>query len=327
MKPALRQKEQFFHELVQLVRSAVALPQALEMLARNPRSPTARCAGRVRAALDAGGGMGRAFTEAGFSAGDAAVIEAGESSGRLEAVFTELETYYHQLADARQRILSRSWYPLLVLHLGAFLLAIPPALIEGGWTTFFLRSVPILLGFYLVVFLCWMGWRLVRRALAGSVSSARSVLAIPVLGGFLSDWTTWRFTALLSLYVRAGGGVLRAFAVAGTACQNALLATLAQSTVNDVKAGRGLAGAVQGQSAWPDVLGRALEVGDHSGRLDEETERAAGIYKGRALEKLETVSKWTPKLLYLALVLLMGWQAIRMIVRVYSTIGSTLELY
>lgn len=325
MKLSLRHKEQFFHELVQLTRSAVSLPQALEMLSRNPRSATSRCAGRVRSALEQGGRVGEAFSTAGFSAGDAAVIEAGESAGRMEVVFAELETYYQQLAEARQRILSRSWYPVLVLHLGAFLLAIPPAIIAGGWTTFFLRSIPLLLGFYGLVFLVWLGWRLIRRALSGSVTSARTLVSIPVLGGFLFDWTTWRFTGLLSLYVRAGGGLLKAFAVAGAACENALLFSLARSAVEEVKAGRGLSEAVRSQSGWPEVLGRALEVGEHSGRLDEETQRAAQIYKERALGKLDAVSNWTPKLLYIVIVLLMGWQAISMIVGVYSTIGSVLE--
>lgn len=321
----LRNKEQFFHELVQLARSAVSLPQSLEMLSRNARQKTGRCASRIRANLLTSGQVGPAFRAAGFTAGDAAVIEAGEATGKLDVVFAGLEVYYRQLAEARQRIISRSLYPLVILHLGAFLLALPPAIIEGGLKTFLLRSVPLILGFYVLVLAGWLIWRVIRRGLSGSVAAAHSLLAVPVLGGFLSDWTAWKFSGVLSLYVKAGGGLLKAFEIAGSSCENALLRSLSSSAVKEVQAGRGLAEAVRQRSGWPRVLERALEVGEHAGRLDEETERAAEIYKDRTLAKFDAFSRWAPKLLYLVIVLLMGWQAVSMITGVMSSVGAALE--
>jgi len=322
---SLRNKEQFFHELVQLARSAVSLPQSLEMLSRNSRQKTGRCASVIRENLLASGQVGPAFLAAGFTAGDAAVIEAGEATGKLDVVFSELESYYAQLADARQRIISRSLYPLVVLHLGALLLAIPPAIIEGGWKTFFLRSVPLIVGFYILALAGWLLWRVIRRTLAQSVTGARSILTVPVLGGFLSDWTAWKFSGVLSLYVRAGGGLLKAFEIAGSSCENALLRSLSFSAVSEVQSGRGLAEAVRRKSGWPQVLERALEVGEHAGRLDEETQRAADIYKERTLGKFDAFSRWTPKILYIVIVLLMGFQAVSMIMNVMGSVGSALD--
>ena len=325
VKLTLRQKSQFFHELVQLARSAVPLPQSLEMLSRNPRQKTGQCARVIRENLVASGQVGRAFAGAGFSAGDTAVIEAGEATGRLDVVFGELEVYYTQLAEARQRIISRSLYPLVVLHLGAVLLAVPPAIIEGGWRTFLYHAVPLILGFYVLVIAVWLAWRMMRKALAESATSARSLLSLPVLGGFLSDWTAWKFSSVLSLYVRAGGGLLKAFEIAGSACENALLRSLSSSAVSEVQAGRGLAEAVRQKPGWPQVLERALEVGEHSGRLDEETQRASEIYQERTMGKFDAFSRWTPKLLYIVILLLMGWQAVSMITNVYGAVGAALE--
>jgi len=325
VKLNLRQKSQFFHELVQLARSAVPLPQSLEMLSLNPRQKTGQCARVIRENLVSTGQVGPAFAGAGFSAGDTAVIEAGEATGRLEVVFGELEVYYTQLAEARQRIISSSLYPLVVLHLGAVLLAIPPAIIEGGWRTFLYHAVPLILGFYVLVIAGWLAWRTVRRALAESATSALALLALPVLGGFLSDWTAWKFSSVLSLYVRAGGGLLKAFEIAGAACENALLRSLGSSAVSAVQAGHGLADAVRQKSGWPQVLERALEVGEHSGRLDEETHRAAEIYKERTMGKFDAFSRWAPKLLYLVIVLIMGWQAVSMITGVMTSVSSVLD--
>ncbi len=303
----------------------MSLPQSLELLSRHSRQKTGRCARVIRENLVSSGQVGAAFSGAGFTSGDAAVIEAGEATGRLDVVFAELEGYYGQLANARQRIIAQSLYPLVVLHLGAALLAIPPAIIEGGLRTFFLRVAPLILGFYLLVLVGWLLWRIIRRGLAQSVVTARSLLALPVLGGFLSDWTAWKFSNVLSLYVRAGGGLLNAFEIAGSACENAFLRSLSLSAVSEVQAGRGLAEAVGQKSGWPQVLERALEVGEHSGRLDEETQRAAEIYKERTLGKFDAFSRWTPKILYLVIVLLMAWQAISMITGVMSSVGEVLE--
>lgn len=263
---------------------------------------------------------------AGFLPGDAAVIEAGEKTGRLEVVFAELEAYYRELADARQRIIARSIYPLVILHLGAFLLAVPPAILQGGLSTFLAKSLPILVIFYLLCGLAWVGWRTARSSLAGNAAAARGLLAIPVLGGLLSDWTAWKFAGVLSLYVRAGGGLLKGFEVAGSGCENALLRQASIGTVAEVQAGRGLGDAVRSQAGWPELLERALEVGEHSGRLDEETQRASELYKQRTLAKFDAFSRWAPKILYIAIVLLMAWQAVAMISEVMNTVYSAAGL-
>lgn len=295
------------------------------MLARNARSTTGRCARVVKDRLASFGQASSAFAAAGFSPGDAAVIEAGEAAGRLDMVFAELEAYYRQLAEARLRIVSRSIYPLVILHLGAILLAIPPAIIEGGLRTFLFRALPLILGFYVILVLLWIAWKVIRRSLVGSAASARGLMAVPVLGGFLTDWTAWKFSSVLSLYVRAGGGMLKGFEIAGASSENALLHALSRKTVDDVRTGTGLAESIRRQPGWPGVLERALEVGEHSGRMDEESFRASEIYKERTLGKLDAFSHWSPKILYIIIVLLMGWQAISMTIEVMSSIGSALD--
>jgi len=321
-----RQKEQFFHELTQLARSAVPLMQSFDILSRSGRSRVGHCSRTMQENLRALGSVRRAFEATGFPPSDAAVIEAGESTGRLDAVFAELESYYKQLADARQRIITRSIYPLVVLHLGAFLLAIPPAIIDGSFAAFLWNAIPILVGFYLLLGLVFLVWRVMRFLLANSPSGARLVMAIPGTGGFLSDWTAWKFTGVLSLYVRAGGGFLKGFETAGVSCGNALFREASVAAVAAIQAGGSLAEAVHRQHGWPELLERALEVGEHSGRLDEEVQRAAAMFMTRTLGRLQAFSVWTPRVIYLGIVLLMGWRIISlMMATVYGPMKSMLD--
>jgi type II secretory pathway component PulF len=155
---SFRQQEQLFHELAQFSRSGITLREAFEVLSRNSKSQIAVCLETLRRSLEASGNVGRAFRDAGFSESDAAVIQAGEASGRLHAVFLELGEFYRQLAQARAAIIAKSIYPVLVLHLAAILLAIPPALLDGGWPVFLSQFLATLAGLYACLVLGLVLW-------------------------------------------------------------------------------------------------------------------------------------------------------------------------
>ncbi|MFZ0711842.1 MAG: type II secretion system F family protein [Terrimicrobiaceae bacterium] len=303
-----RQQEQLFHELAQLARSGVPLNSAFEILSRTARSRIGACLRAVRDNLQSSGQAGRAFREAGFSESDAAVIEAGEATGRLDVVFLELEDYYRQLADARRSIISKSIYPVLVLHLGAVLLAIPPAITEGGWPAFLAHALPILAAFYAALFAAAVLWRLGRTLLSRDAVAALFLVRIPLFGAFLRDWTAWRYASVLSLYVGAGGSLLRAFEIAGSSCGNAHLNAATSSAIALVQAGQGLSEAFRKQRCIPELLERAIDVGENSGRLDEESRRVAKVFREKTLETLDALAQWTPRILSVVIVLLLGWR-------------------
>jgi type II secretory pathway component PulF len=320
------QREQLFHELAQFARSGVPLNHAFEILSRNPRREIRVCLKAVSESLKTSGEAGRAFREAGFSESDAAVIEAGEATGRLDTVFLDLEAYYRQLANARRTIIAKSLYPVLVLHLGAVLLAIPPAIMEGGWPAFFAHALPILAAFYAALFAGAVFWRIVRALLSRDRGTARLLMQIPLFGTFLRDWTAWRFASVLSLYAGAGGSLLRAFETAGSCSGNAVLRSASASAISLVRTGQGLTEAFRKQKGIPEVLERAIEVGEHSGRLDEETSRAAEIFKEKTLGALDALAQWTPRILYILIVLFIGWRIIRTALDVANSVNSALYI-
>lgn len=323
-----QQNAQLFHELTQLARSGLPMIRSLEIVGRKPGGGISGCARRLFLALQATGSVSEAFRTANFPESDAAVIEAGELTGRLEHVYQELEQYYTQLATARRQVIAKSLYPVAVLHLGVLLLAIPPIIISGGGIGGYLRSVlPVLVGVYFVGFLLWIAWKAICLLVANNPQAARVILAVPVLGGFLSNWTSWKYASVLSLYVRAGGGLFRAVESAGNSCRNAVLREASVRALDMVRQrGVSLSDAFLSQRAIPETLERAIEVGEHSGRLDEETIRAAEIFKTRTLQRLESFGEWTPKLLYFAIVLYVGWQIISMAMGMGASLDEALNM-
>ena len=326
MQLSFRQKAQFFHELAQLVRSSVTLPAALEMLSRNKFSRSGRCAAALRKALAQTGGASTAFAQTGFDASDIAIIQAGELAGQLEAIFAELAAYYAQLADSRHAVISASLYPLLVFHLGVVLLAIPPAIMGNGWPTFFTNVIPLLVGFYVFIGIILFVWKTTAASYANSRAIAEILVRIPLLGHFLTNWSGWRFTAILSLYVRAGGGVIRGLETAGSSCGSAILASATRGVGQQLQGGQGLGIILRHRAGVPEAIERAVEVGEHAGRLDEEIQRAMEILKTRTLAFLAAFTAWTPRLFYILVLLIMGWRIISTVMQIGNSVNDALNM-
>lgn len=322
---SFRFKEQLFHELAELTQSGIPFAKALAMMARNPSSALGRWAAGTLQDWETHRSIQTVLKNAGLAERDVAVVEAGEASGRLPEVFRELSAFYHELAKARQALISRSYYPLFIFHFGILLTSIPAAILEGGLKGYLLTVLPAFAVLYAALGLLWLALMLLKKHLASAPSGARFFARLPILGAFFRDWTGWNFAMIASLYLRAGGGLLNAFAAAGRGSGNAALAAGAEAAVRNVRQeGCGLAEAFLRERVLPDELQRALETGEHSGRIDQEITRSAEFFQRKSLQKLDLAAEWLPRLLYVAVVLFTMWQIVNMALGIGDSYNSVL---
>ncbi len=297
--------------------------RGLEIMSRGSNA-IARISRRIAEELTARGSVSAAFHASGFATADGVVIEAGETTGRLEQIFLELEQYYGELAKARKSLIKRCIYPLLILHLGAVLMAIAPAILGDGWPTFWKGVIFLLAKFYGVfipaILILWG----MRKLFAANTLAGQIIAAIPMIGGFITAWTSWKFSMVFSLYVRSGGGLLKGLSFAGKSSESAILETASAQAVQRVQSGQGLAEALRG-SRLPDTLERAIEVGEETGRLDEEIQRAAEIFKDRFFQSLNTYGFWVPQIIYISIMLLVGYRIIQSYTQTMGTIQSVID--
>jgi len=150
---------------------------------------------------------------------------------------------------------------VFVLHFGALVLAVPAAILAGSFAVFLEKALPVLVIFYGLLFAAFVGWKLIRGALAKSTGAARLITAVPVMGTLLERLTAWKFSLVLSLYVRAGGGLLKAFGLAGDSCGNcADLFRQCESRAPGAEWGNA-GGGLCTQPGLPELLERSIEVG------------------------------------------------------------------
>ena len=323
MQLRFQDKENFFHDTAQMLRSGIPLQRAWEQLGRG--RDRAAAAARLAAPLVIQE-LDAALKAGGFSSMDREILAAGEQSGRLEEACRELADYYAHLARGRNRAVAASLYPVFILHFAALLLSIPPAIIAGSVFEFFKQAALFLGTAYLAGGLIVLVFWLLARAFQSRPGAGRLICRIPVVGGCFRDAALARFCLVLSLGIRSADGVLSSLSRAGRASKSAWVAEAALAAVSAIRTGAGFADSLATSRAFPVDLERAFHVAEASGRLEAEITRWAGIYRERFFKRMDSLTEWLPRILYLLVVGLVVFRMFSLISQITGTFSQVLEM-
>ena len=306
-----------------MLRSGITLQKALENLALG-RDRTAAAARRTAPLINSG--LEPALKAGGFPVVDCEILAAGEQSGRLEEACRELADYYSHLESGRKRAVAASLYPLFILHLGALLLSVPAAVIDGNLLKFFTQVGTFLGTAYLAGAVVGLAYWILSRSFQSSTAADRLIRTIPVVGACFWDAALARFCLVLSLGIRSADGVLSSLRRAGRASRSASVEAAADAAVPLIRSGTGFAMALASSRAFPMDLERVFHVAEASGRLDEEITRWAVVYRERFFARIETLTEWLPRILYLLIVALVVYRMFSMISLITGAFSSVLEM-
>src|SRR5438876_3800178 len=149
----LAQRAELYHQLSQLLDAGIGLPQALEVLHRSPpvrsfRAPLARLIHHLQQgatfsqAVDAVEGWVPTF--------DAALLEAGEKSGRLPQCFKLLAQYYTERCQLARQVIHDLSYPLFLFHFAIFIGPFPDLFVNGNVVAYATKTLGVLAPLYAV---------------------------------------------------------------------------------------------------------------------------------------------------------------------------------
>ena len=314
MSLSLREKQSFYHSLAQLVRSGVPFPKALDKLAGTTRGSARQLLDATRQALADGRTVGEAFAtqRSGITPLEASVISAVEKSGQLDHGLRELSDYFAALAQARETIIKRLTYPVFLLHFGILVLSVPTFVLKSS-AEFFRDVGGTFVFIYAAVAIVAMTTPVLRDLGAGSGFVDRLVNAIPLLGRVRSSFALSRFCTVYGLQLDAGVNIIDALISAGESSRSGSIRAAVAAAVPEVRAGSQVGPLLAASGAFPMEILQTIIVGEETGKLVEELQRIAKDLREEALAKLETLADWLPKLLYVGIVLFLGWKILGVI--------------
>jgi len=323
----LKQRAELYHTLGVLLSAGLTAPKALEQLQHNPPSRSLRSAIALwQQHLREGASVSDAVARMGswMPAFDVALVSAGDQSGRLDACFKLLASYYEERSQLARKVISDLLYPAFLLHFAVFVFAFIDFLKPGhGLARFSFLVLVILVPIYAAAaFLIFAGQG--RHGEKWRTAVENILRPIPVLGTARRCLALARLAAALEALLSAGVIITSAWELAVAASGSPALGRAVRGWKALVESGATPAELIRASPEFPEMFASLYASGEISGQLDETLGRLHRHYQEEGSRKMKVVADWSPKLVYFIVMLLIAWQIVATWNRMYGS-GSDLD--
>lgn len=321
MSLSLREKQNLYYSLGQLLRSGAPISSALHSLANTSSGSQRRLLERLNKRIVAGKSIGDALAaeRPGVSELEIGVIAACEKSGRHEYGMNQLATYHGAFAVAREAMLKRLAYPVFIIHFCVILMNLNIAITGAGVGAYLAKVLGTLALFYGIALIVLFAIPLLRDAGATSAALDRVLRRIPMVGKIRRAFATSRFCATYEMQLDAGINVIDALEAAQRASLSGLIRAAIKRAIPEVRQGSQVGPLLVASGAFPELMTRAVCIGEQTGELDKELARMTDEYREEALGRLDTLSEWVPRLIYVAILLYAGYSIVKVYMGIYAS--------
>ena len=320
----------FYEQLGTLQRAGLGLIGALQTVGKNP--PRRSVVAMVPAII-AGLQRGQTFSDALGSVPerlpelDRSLLEAGEKTGRLDQVFLTLGRYYSDRARLLRKMLSSFAYPVFVLHFAA--LIFPTSLLtdlvwKGEVLLFLLSKLAIFIPLYAI----GIGLLMLGTGRFGGQWKAlfESILnGIPFLGEARRNVALARLAMTMEALLSAGINISEVWVLGSRCSGSPRLIRATAHLPQGIAAGRTPAEMWPAIRAIPTLFCNLYQTGEISGDLDNTLARLHVYYQEQATRQFEAIVDWTPRILYLAVVLYVAWNILSFYAGYFGAINDAMN--
>jgi len=302
----LRQRIRFYQQLAVLVRSGVPIRASLLRLKE-------RIAGNEVAVLsekiNAGEGIGEAFTAAGFSPFECHLVIAGERSAQLDTIFQHLSEYWARELAMRQALPRPLYYPVVVLHLAVLVGAVVElATTSTSWPVVLVHFIMRMAVLYFTGFVVYT---LVRASWSSPVMR-RFWLRVPFIGSSLRTTYAYRWITVLKLEFSAGVSLYRAIGDAWRASGYMECDRLAEEGEQAMREGTDLSKLVMRWKQLPRDWIDFIETAEISGAFETTFKKLEEEAAGAWTLAQQRMTEWVPKITYFIVLLIVAAVVLRM---------------
>jgi type IV pilus assembly protein PilC len=249
------------------------------------------------------------------------LLYAGEQSGRLDACFRLLADYYADRARVASRLLTDLAYPAFLLHFAVLVFSFVQFVGSGNWIAFGLQVLALLAPIYLLMGIGIYASQSIHGEKWRSFIE-RLVAPVPILGSARRYLALGRLAAALEALLSAGVTIIEAWELAASACGSPALRRTVFGWRPLVDAGQTPAEVVIASRQFPEIFSSQYSTGEISGQLDETLKRLHLYYQEEGTRKLHAFAQWTPRAIYLGVMLMIGFMVVRWWAQYFQQVGA-----
>lgn len=310
---------QAYYDLSVMMDAGVPILRSLDITIEGRQGYIKQVLKRIRETISKGSSLAEALDQHRnvFPQLDRMLIEAAETSGALGLSFKMLSEWHEFVHRITRQLQMGLIYPVLLLHMGMFIAAIPTAVMDEFTPWGFAMSVlHPLLYFYIPAAIVVVFVLLRDRSALLRWPLDFLVLRIPVLGQAVYHMSVCRYAKAFAMMYAAGVPITEVTDRATRATGNEVIARLFAGGRDSVRAG-GLAW--EGYSKrLPSQYLHLFQIGEETGELDKTAEKIAEISGDRADLLFTEFAKWLPKIVYFAVMIRLAVQVIALWQAIYG---------
>ncbi|MEI9962428.1 MAG: type II secretion system F family protein [Limisphaerales bacterium] len=148
---------------------------------------------------------------------------------------------------------------------------------------------------------------------------------VPILGTARRYLALSRLAAALEALISAGVNIIDAWDLAATASGSPALRRAVAAWKPQVIAGKTPAEAVTNCPKFPELFANLYATGEISGQLDDSLKRLHKYYNEEGTRKLHAFAQWTPRLVYLIILLVIAYNIIQFYTGYFNQISAVMN--
>jgi type II secretory pathway component PulF len=296
----------------------------------------------ILASINAGSSLSGAFERHPhvFDTLYVSIVRAGETSGNLDRVLSDLAVFLEWKGDLRRDVIQAMIYPMMVLMAIAGLVVLLATVVFPQFATVLNQSkgpvpLPTRILFFLSTvfrFYWWIGlagiifgvigfWFWIRTPNGRAMWDAFK-LRVPVAGNLVRDIALSRFCHFFQILFSAGVDISQTLTIVEQLIGNTVLAEATRLVRNEVRAGNSISASLEQTGKFPTMVIRMFHIGEQSGQLVGSLEKTCRYYDKEIPATIKRVFSILEPMLYVFLAVIVLTVALAIYMPLYQMMGS-----
>jgi len=289
----------FSVQLANMIDAGLTLIKSLDIIHKQIENKKLRnIVGEVKREVEGGSSFSDALAKhpKAFSKLFVDMVEAGEASGKLNAVLNRLAIYAEQQEDLRQQVKNALFYPMILVFAGAVVVILIVTFVMPQFVTIFNKAgVPLPLPtqifysfgvglkqfWYLIILVIWlavMGFKMYGRTNKGRIQLDRLKLSLPVTGPLTRKIIISRFSRTFATLIDSGVPILRSLDIVRGVVGNQIIGDVILKARKSVEEGERIEHELKKSGEFPPDMVQMIAVGEETGKLGPMLTKIAGFY-------------------------------------------------
>jgi type IV pilus assembly protein PilC len=330
----------FTRQLATMLKAGVPLLQSFDIIARgHSNARFSRLMLDLKNKVETGSSLSQAFRENPkyFDPLYCNLVEAGETSGMLDAILDRLATYQEKILAIKGKIKSALFYPITVIVVALVVVVVIMTFVIPSFKSVFASfgaNLPWLTLQVIAIsdFFVKYWWAMLIIIVAAFVSLRVAIrrsehlrymihrlqLKLPVVGSILEKATIARWTRTLQTMFAAGVPLVESLDAVGGASGNLVYVAATKRIQTEVSTGTSLTNSMAATNLFPTMVLQMCQIGEESGSLDNMLGKVADFYEREVDDAVAALSSLLEPVIIVFLGVVVGGLVVAMYLPIFK---------